>query len=269
MQLAIINTSGNLRWNEKRRGTWDRLEGQEKQKFQAKMPQHYSSQVHSNRIAVAFLLAWLIGWLVGCLIGWLVGWSVGRLVGWSVGRLVGWSVGRLVGWLVGWLIDWLIESCPSKRSQAALRYWFGPSSPLVLVMANWHWLVYSRLSCKILLNQWACTCFVPSSFSFPLNLSSVPSYSLYFSSSIFRANPNWILCFWFTSDAFRRQGNGKREVVSRHIGLHRWGNCIWSWLRLNKYTLLDGLARNAGRYSTSCSYFSEARRWARKNTSNE
>ena len=29
------------------------------------------------------------------------------------------------------------ESRPSKRSQAPLRYWVGPSFPLVLVMANW------------------------------------------------------------------------------------------------------------------------------------
>ena len=29
-----------------------------------------------------------------------------------------------------------LESCPSKQSQAPLRYWCGPSSPLVLVMAN-------------------------------------------------------------------------------------------------------------------------------------
>ena len=37
----------------------------------------------------------------------------------------------ICAWLIDWLIDWLIESCPSKRSQAPLRFWVGPSFPLV------------------------------------------------------------------------------------------------------------------------------------------
>ena len=59
-QLAITKTSGKLGRNQQRKGPWGRLEGQNKQKCQAKLP-HYNcgclcSQLHSNCTAAAFLL---------------------------------------------------------------------------------------------------------------------------------------------------------------------------------------------------------------------
>ena len=54
-------TSGNLGRNQQRKGTWDRLGGQDKQQFRAKIPHHTNcgclcSQVQSNCTAAAFLL---------------------------------------------------------------------------------------------------------------------------------------------------------------------------------------------------------------------
>ena len=99
MTIGITKTSGKLGQNQYRKGTWDRFEGQDKQK---------------------------------CRITQMAAACVARYTGILLSRHLSLSS---------------LESCLSKRSQAPLRYWFGPSLPLVLVMAVQvdYFLTLSRL----------------------------------------------------------------------------------------------------------------------------